>query len=97
MSFKKALDLAITKGGYDTEDTVRWEAEVLLDPKFFQCLGVAEGWNTWITNGGFIKHIEPTGKRKFYYKPAWLYHWHRFIDALADGKTADEYFNQLLK
>jgi hypothetical protein len=28
--------------------------------------------------------------------PSWLYHWHRFIDHLAEGKNAEEFFSNLL-
>ena len=28
---------------------------------------------------------------------AWRFHWHRFIDHLAEGKSPDDFFNQLLR
>lgn len=64
------------------------EFQVFLDPAFWQCLGKAEGWG--------INKKEKYADREVYIT-GWKYHWHSFIDALADGETADEYFNLLRK
>lgn len=79
---KKALDLA-SKNGWSVSD---WKAgfySPLLDPLFWQALGKAMGWKEemwWVNN----------------YIEAWKYHWHRFIDHLAEGKDADSFFQDLL-
>jgi hypothetical protein len=31
------------------------------------------------------------------YQEVWLYHWHRLIDHLAEGKDAESFFADLLK
>lgn len=56
-------------------------AVVFLDPTFWQALGKARGWRKdWPTEGS----------------PDWLFHWHRFIDHLAEGKDAESFFESLL-
>lgn len=68
---------------------------VLLDPLFWQALGKAEGWGYIGEQNGItvrvrtaVNHI--TGEE-------WLHYWHSFIDHLASGGSADEFFNNLLK
>lgn len=57
----------------------------LLDPLFWQALGEQQRW---------VSNINPPSQPK---EPEWLCNWHRFIDHLAEGKDAEEFFNQLLK
>lgn len=88
-AIKRAIESGyrpILRGGFTGEEN--WNIEkILLDPKFFQCLGVAEGWKEGVKINGVIK-VKGSG---------WWCKWHDFIDALADGKTAETFFEELLK
>lgn len=104
---EQAIKRAI-EGGYGGEtasigsafrdEFINWclkDKNYLLDPLFWQALGKSEGWEDekknyygeetqdWITGG------------IYWYE--WQYHWHEFIDHLAEGKDADSFFNNLLK
>lgn len=60
--------------------------DVCLDKEFWQALGKAMGWEE---KSGIFKepgHFELA---------QWWVEWHRFIDHLAEGKTIEDYFNQL--
>lgn len=59
----------------------------LSDPLFWQSLGKALGWQSEVV-------IECACGRKER-KKTYLYHWHRFIGHLADGKTAEEFFKNI--
>lgn len=54
-----------------------------LDPIRWQALGKALGW--------------PKPDRFNRYKVGWVYQWHLFIDHIASGKSADEFFKELVK
>ena len=62
------------------------ESEILLDPQFWICLSKAMGWKG-----------EPISDCKCIpgCKNDWQYQWHRFIDFLAEEKTAEDYFREL--
>ena len=108
---KQAIQKAILEGGYrsrgsfyktaeeDLEfalhdyDCPEWE-EYCLDPLFWQALGKAMGWGMWKSpeiNASVIEEDYWEGKT------LWFYHWHRFIDHLASGGSADDFFKDLLK
>lgn len=75
------------KNGYAENENI-WK--VLSDPLFWQALGKSLGWG-WVTPCEFGDHeacIECA---------LWLCKWHDFIDHLAEGKDADDYFKELLK
>lgn len=85
---KEAIQKAI-EGGYDHDYTFlvdmmegRKDTMFLLDPLFWQALGKAKGWDD---DEGNIWG----GKR-------WLGFWHDFIDHLAEGKPAEDFFTNLL-
>lgn len=63
----------------------------LLDPTFWQALGKAEGWGNISLDGAVWK----SGRDG--YINVWQSYWHDFIDALASGKSADAFFEELLK
>lgn len=69
-----------------------WQA-ILWDKSFWQALGKAMGWKTDVAlmNWGFtqveLDYLEN--------KPEWLYHWHCFIDHLAQGKSIEGFFEKL--
>ena len=86
-----------------------WQ-EVVVDRDFWQALGKAMGWGNNGVSHAIFKYItsmdKPTKNRPLpplekdvyrYEVPAWAYHWHRFIDHLAEGKQIDDFFNDLLK
>lgn len=79
----EAIKLAIEKGGYQTEDALgeMSEFQIVLDPEFWKCLGVALGWEAKQLSG-----IYPESR----------WHGHRFWDWIMDGKEADEFFKMLL-
>lgn len=80
-------------------------AQMTNDPLFWQALGKAEGWTAIDTHRCSLNGIERTGKAKncsLCFGEGkngihWLDVWHLFIDHLASGKSADEFFEELLK
>lgn len=85
----------------------KWQ-EITSDPLFWQCLGKSLRWekkmvvrrgtvigNFMCENKGIRFYGEEMGCGMDYLNP-WVYHWHRFIDHLAEGKDAGEFFNTLL-
>ena len=62
-------------------------SEIFLDPTFWQALGKARLW--WKQN----EPMPPKGSERI--APEWYDHWHRFIDHLADGGNAEEFFASL--
>lgn len=82
-----------------TEETLVPFSFLLLDPLFWQALGKADGWkDVYIGQPKYVKGAlygqSVTGNEVW---QEWLYHWHRFIDHLAQGGDVDEFFNNLLK
>ena len=63
-------------------------SSIFLDPLFWQALGKAMRWKT-IADIGRGPHIRSDTQ------PEWLYHWHSFIDHLAEGKSAESFFQEL--
>jgi hypothetical protein len=64
-----------------------------LDPLFWQALGRALGWDQAMRTVHAVENGRPTVvTRTGHY---WLSHWHRFIDDLAEGKTAESFFARL--
>lgn len=61
---------------------------ILLDPLAWQAVGKVDGWDEGRT-------IDPT----YHFAPAnmWMWQWkmHRMIDALAEGKTLEEFISTL--
>jgi hypothetical protein len=92
-----AIKLAIEKGGYDKDiansnqfSRERTEAEIILDPLFWQALGKALGWgenagikssdieNTWLPLSG------------------WKYHAHQYFDLVLTGGDVEKFWKELL-
>jgi hypothetical protein len=67
--------------------------ETFLDPRFWQALGRTLGWKEacelYIACGQ--RHDECRHCHGAY----WMYHWHCFIQALAEGNTPEVFFEQL--
>ena len=68
-------------------------ARVFLDPEFFRCLGVHEGWKAHAKSFSSIKLAEEGLNIVTHYQ----YEMHRLIDHLIAGGTTEEYFKNLLK
>jgi len=64
-----------------------------LDPLFWQALGRALGWDHAMTTVHAVENGRPTIVTRAGHH--WLSHWHRFIDDLAEGKTAESFFESL--
>lgn len=62
-------------------------SQTLLEPQFWIYLGKAEGWKEGVKING-ITPIESS---------RWFYNWHEFMNALAFGKTPDDFFKEILK
>lgn len=83
--FEKCLDIS--------------DERMVLDPLFWQCLGKAEGWDEMFIakkpvfqNESIAKYFDSDSKQV----KKWKVIWHHFIDWIANGKSIDEFFNQLL-
>jgi len=90
-AIKKAIEggycYAISGEAYKNTLAEKGEKEIVfLDPKFWQCLGKAMGW----TKGYETKEMRG---ESYYLK--WLFEWHKFIDYLAEGKSAEDFFIDL--
>jgi hypothetical protein len=68
--------------------------KALLDPLFWQALGKAKGWSE---KDFFLPDCEGCGMPQEQLNPWWRHVWHCFIDHLAEGKSAEEFFDNLLK
>lgn len=65
---------------------------IFLDPTFWQCLGKARGWKI---DWEYVEDVSGSlGGRK---TGEWLENWHRFIDTIAEGRTAEDFFRELSK
>jgi hypothetical protein len=67
--------------------------ETFLDPRFWQALGRALGWSEACDLAiTCAQGHEECRQCHGYY---WMYQWHCFIQALADGHTPEAFFAQL--
>ena len=104
---KKAIE-----AGYGNDDWRRWaeqdrnelkgfqfaelygtdaQNQHFLDPSFWKSLGKALGWPAYLKAGGLTSDEEARED------VAWKVMWHRFIDHLAEGKKAEDFFAELLQ
>ena len=67
--------------------------ETFLDPHFWQALGRALGWSEACDLAIICVHGHEECQQC--YGDYWMYQWHRFIQALADGNTPEAFFNHL--
>jgi hypothetical protein len=67
--------------------------KTFLDPQFWQALGRALGWSEVcdLSISCAHRHEECQRCRGYY----WMYQWHCFIQALAEGNTPEVFFNHL--
>ena len=93
--FIQARDKAV-KAGYDyayiepQDSYSAYRDKVLLDKNFWVALGKSLEWG----QGVFFYNNFIDGKEN---NDGWRIYWHRFIDTLAEGKTPEEFFKELLK
>jgi hypothetical protein len=67
--------------------------ETLLDPRFWQALGHTLGWGAVCDLAITCVHgAEEWQSGRGYY---WMYQWHCFIQAIADGETLAAFFERL--
>jgi hypothetical protein len=67
--------------------------ETFLDHRFWQALGRTLGWSEACDLAISCRHGAEEGQRcRGYY---WMYQWHCFIQALADGNTPEAFFAHL--
>lgn len=101
---KEAIAKAI-EGGWDEK---KWFEEhthicsaIFLDSSFWQALGKALGWAEK-KRYAKLEIIEATRNPEikqylsYIERPEYINHWHSFIDHLAEGKDADQFFKDLL-
>jgi hypothetical protein len=67
--------------------------ETLLDPQFWQALGRALGWSEMCDLS--ITCVHGHEECRQYHGYYWMFQWHCFIQALADGNTPDASFAHL--
>ena len=102
MTIEKAIKLAIEVGWGEDDDEIQWALlpnvnrhQILLDPKFWQSLGKALGWKN-VKECPICMSVDCfSGVHKEDDLEGWYYHWHSFIDHLADGGTIESYFEKL--
>jgi hypothetical protein len=67
--------------------------ETFLDPDFWHALGRALAWDHAVITVQEVENGRPTVVTRA--GPHWLYHWHRLINYLAEGRTPESFFESL--
>jgi hypothetical protein len=67
--------------------------ETFLDPAFWQALGQALGWDAPCDLA--ITCVQGTEEYRCRNGAYWMYHWHCFIQHLANGESPDAFFARL--
>lgn len=85
-------------------------AEILLDPAFWKALGKSRGWGKCpncdrahkdgykcggCNETGIVDKLQEHTWDGVSYKGGAFYYWHRLIDALAAGKSIEDFFSSL--
>lgn len=89
------------KEGWRALSTHLIDEQILLDPLFYQSLGKSLGWGECSCGchpargheKGFVNCIHCKHIRH----PGYLYHAHRFLDHVMEGKDAEEFFRELIE
>jgi hypothetical protein len=87
---------------YKDEGVVEFDIEkCFLDPLFWQALGKSFGWEEmYCTSGDGCEYPWGSGMHEYGCnwtgKNEWKEQWHSFIDHLAEGKSAESFFETLL-
>jgi hypothetical protein len=89
---EKAIKKAIEGGYQETEQLVdERDYWVFFDRKFWEALSKAENWK-WLWWRKIYGDFSPATKSH-----RWKYEMHRLADHLIEGKSADSFFEELLK
>jgi len=67
--------------------------KTFLDPQFWQALGRALGWHEACDLA--ITCVQGHDECRQCYGYSWMYQWHCFIQAIADGHTPEAFFTHL--
>ena len=67
--------------------------ETFLDPRFWQALGRALGWQASCDLS--ISCVHGSAECRRCHGAYWMYQWHCFIQAIAEGNTPDVFFAHL--
>ncbi len=93
---KNAIQKAI-EGGFKHQPSKSYNYYLTMcNTLFWQCLGKSLRWKKWIKLGGMELDEPVSPKQQMFLRPAWLYHWHSFIDHLAEDKDPELFFNKLI-
>lgn len=79
------------QGGFKPRMSMQIWQIYLLDRDWWAALGKTMGWGEICLSC----HNNVSFCCEKRYNENWLYHWHKFIDHLAEGKTAEDYFSKL--
>ena len=87
---KKLAEVIEEHEGLASSATTFSYDEFFLDPLFWQSLGRGLGWEETVEVEIPDFPLTPALKAT-----QWKVHWHRFIDAVAEGRTPEEFFREL--
>lgn len=90
-SFEKAVQIAL-ENGYNRDRYISRE-HALLDREFFIALGKGLGWS--VERKNYATYYHPLSTFTVHGNEA-DFHWHRFIDHLAEEKDIDSFFADLI-
>lgn len=77
----------VAKCCFKPEKNWHWyKGDIFLDPLFWQALGKAMGWGKKMVSDKGVRMRDTSN-----------YYWHHFIDHLASGENADDFFKELCK
>lgn len=110
MTIEEAIKKA-TEGGWQSDKKERAKVNlfnryahenIFCDSKFWQSLGKGLAWKGFYRNASdstwSLYDLRKSDDNDFvddHWIPVWKYRWHQFIDHLAEGKTASDYFKTL--
>ena len=93
-AIKKAIEGGWNEPYFETKDKLAkivplsadevCQKVAFLDLLFWQSLGKAMGWEKNVYEKSYSRN-----------EHSWLYHWHHFIDHLAEGKSIEDFFQNL--
>lgn len=77
-------------------NVLMWHHEILLDPEAWKAVGKMEGWDSqWEVSTGLLNEYGDVPMSEGKIIDRWEYEMHRMIDALADGKSVEQYLETL--
>jgi len=97
MKLEEIINKAI-EGGYEPQYRIELikrtkrlppKEKIFIDPSFWKCLGKAMGW---VEDDMPLEYHQESG---YHWAKGWNGMWHKFIDHLAEGGIAEEFFKEL--